>query len=626
MKRAQRHGSNVPWTRCLLIHSMPADPTSTPQQQRDRWRDACHIAAILAADTSGLGGVCVRARPGPVRDRWVQILQGLLTAGTRVIKIPLNVSDERLLGGLDLVATLRAGRASFEAGLLCGADRGLVLLPMAERMTASAAAKIAAALDLGEVVLERDGFTRRLPCRAGVVALDEGLDSMEHPPAVLLERLAFHLDLDDVSATEAAADPPFTSAHVALARTRLTDVRSSEEVTSALCATAAELGIGSARAPWLALRVARAAAALQARPVVADEDTILAARLVLAPRAIKLPPAVEPEGEPGPPPSEHPSDPAPEPDVEDPASAEPATAHRLEDVVREATSAALPLNLLTQLRSGLLRPKVSRSNGRAATKSRARHRGRPMGTRAGEPVRGARLNVLATVRAAAPWQKVRGPRAGAAGRIQVRKSDFRVGAYKHRTQSITIFLVDASGSAALHRLGEAKGAVELMLSECYVRRDQVALIAFRGKCAQMQLPPTRSLARARRELASLPGGGGTPLASGLDAARTLAETLKRRGEAPIVVLLTDGQANVGRDGKGGRGAAEADALSAARLLRGAQVASILIDTAQIPRTFSRRLATEMDARYLALPHADSISLAKVVSGATQNLCAAEDRR
>jgi magnesium chelatase subunit D len=236
------------------------------------------------------------------------------------------------------------------------------------------------------------------------------------------------------------------------------------------------------------------------------------------------------------------------------------------------------------------------------------------------------MNVLATLRAAAPWQKLRRSQAGGAGRIQVRKSDFRVGAYKHRTQSITIFLVDASGSAALHRLGEAKGAIELMLSECYVRRDQVALIAFRGKCAQLQLPPTRSLARARRELASLPGGGGTPLASGLDAARTLAETLKGRGEAPILILLTDGQANVGRDGKGGRGAAEADALSAARLLRGIRVASILIDTAQTPRAFARRLAAEMDARYLALPHADAISLAKVVSGTTSSVRAAEEGR
>jgi magnesium chelatase subunit D len=556
----------------------------------------------------------------------VQILRTLLPARTPLIKIPLNVSDERLLGGLDLVATLRSGRASFERGLLCGADGGLVFLPMAERLTVNAAAKITMALDLGEVVLERDGFTRRLPARAGVVALDEGLDSQEHPPAGLLDRLAFHLDLDGISAARAAADAPFASSDIARARMHLTDVRSSQEVTSALCAAASELGIGSARAPWLALRVARAAAALHGRGKVADEDTVLAARLVLAPRALRLPSADEPEGEPGPPPSERQSDAASAPEVDGPASGEPIAAERLEDLLREATSAALPPNLLAQLQSGALLPKVSRSSGRAATKSRTHHRGRPMGTRPGEPVRGARMNVLATLRAAAPWQKLRRSQAGGAGRIQVRKSDFRVGAYKHRTQSITIFLVDASGSAALHRLGEAKGAIELMLSECYVRRDQVALIAFRGKCAQLQLPPTRSLARARRELASLPGGGGTPLASGLDAARTLAETLKGRGEAPILILLTDGQANVGRDGKGGRGAAEADALSAARLLRGIRVASILIDTAQTPRAFARRLAAEMDARYLALPHADAISLAKVVSGTTSSVRAAEEGR
>ncbi len=111
----------------------------------------------------------------------------------------------------------------------------------------------------------------------------------------------------------------------------------------------------------------------------------------------------------------------------------------------------------------------------------AQRRGRPIGTRRGELSAGARLNVIETLRAAAPWQKLRRQEMpGAAARVLVRSSDFRITRFQQRTESTAIFVVDASGSAALNRLAEAKGAVELLLADCYVRRDQVALLAFRG--------------------------------------------------------------------------------------------------------------------------------------------------
>ena len=145
-------------------------------------------------------------------------------------------------------------------------------------------------------------------------------------------------------------------------------------------------------------------------------------------------------------------------------------------------------------------------------------------------------------------------------RILIRKDDFRISRFKQRTETTTIFVVDASGSAALHRLAEAKGAVELLLADCYIRRDQVALIAFRGSVAELLLPPTRSLARAKRSLAGLPGGGGTPLAAGLDAAFALSDSIRRKGQTPTVVVLTDGRANIARDGGQGRPRAEEDAM------------------------------------------------------------------
>ena len=138
----------------------------------------------------------------------------------------------------------------------------------------------------------------------------------------------------------------------------------------------------------------------------------------------------------------------------------------------------------------------------------------------------------------------------------MRREDFRIVRFKQPCETLTIFLVDASGSSALHRLAEAKGAVELLLADCYVRRDQVALLAFRGQGAELLLPPTRSLTRAKRSLAELPAGV-ISLAIGLDQACLTGQLAMRRGQTPLLVVLTDGRANIARDGCSGRERAEA---------------------------------------------------------------------
>ena len=222
------------------------------------------------------------------------------------------------------------------------------------------------------------------------------------------------------------------------------------------------------------------------------------------------------------------------------------------------------------------------------------------------------MNLIETLRAAAPWQTIR--RRGGT-QIEIRSSDFRVSHLKQRSETTTIFVVDASGSAALNRLAEAKGAVELLLAECYVRRDRVAVLAFRGRAAQLLLPPTRSLVRAKRSLAGLPGGGGTPLAAGIDAGSAMAADVRRRGGTPTVVLLTDGRANVARDGRGNRARAEEEALAAARHLREVGARVLLVDTSPRPSVANERLALQMGARYLPLPYADAATLSRTVQAA-----------
>ena len=125
-------------------------------------------------------------------------------------------------------------------------------------------------------------------------------------------------------------------------------------------------------------------------------------------------------------------------------------------------------------------------------------RGRPAGTARGELRPGNRLDLIATLRAAAPWQALRrrdGSARTSAGasdrrrRIEIRREDFRVTRFTRRTPTTVIFAVDASGSSALHRLAETKGAVELLLAECYVRRDRVAQVIWRDFRQKPAAPP-----------------------------------------------------------------------------------------------------------------------------------------
>ena len=520
---------------------------------------------------------------------------------------PAGIGDARLLGGLDLTATLASGRPVAERGLLAQADGGVVLAAMAERVSPATAARIALALDSGEVAVSRDGLGDVAPSRFGLVAFDEGIVADERPPEVLTERLALRLDLGALSHRD--IEPAvFMVEDVAEARQRLSDVEIDDAAIEALCTAALSLGIGSARAALQAVRVARMIAALMDRDVVGQEDVALAAALVLAPRATQMPATAEDEAPP--PPQEQPDDPPPH-ETQSEDKDQPAD---LDDLVLEAAKAAIPAGLLAQLlaQSGRVR---ARSSGKAGQFQKAALRGRIIGSKAGELRGGVRLDVVETLRAAAPWQALRRREPGLAGRagIIVRRDDFRVARYKQRSETATLFVVDASGSSALQRLAEAKGAVRLLLAECYIRRDEVALIAFRKTEAELVLPPTRSLVAAERALAALPGGGATPLATAIGAAAALADVVRRKGRTPAIVFMTDGRANIDRDGQPGRAKAQADAMTAAKALRGEGVSTLLIDTSPQPTPQAAELSDAMGARYVPLPHADAAGVSRAVT-------------
>ena len=603
-----------------------ADPSSDDIQD-SLWQQAAQVAVLLAIDPGALGGVRIRASAGPVRDTWLGLLRALMSP-SRWVRMPISITDERLLGGLDLSATLATGRPVLQHGLLVEADGGTLVLAMAERLPAATAARLAQVMDEGAVVLERDGLADRRATRFAVVALDEGLSEEESLSPALRDRLAFELDLRAISprrANEADMQHMIDGSieDIVAARERLADIELPDGVVRALCGTALALGVDSMRASLLALSVARASAALDGNEIASDDDARISAALVLAPRATRMPPAPEPEDPEEAQAQEQQEDtPPPEPDDDehdhDAPPPDPGENKPMEDRVLDATKAAIPAGLLSQLLAGSLQQRAT--SGKSGASIKGGQRGRPAGSRRGQPAHGSRLHLIDTLRAAAPWQKIRKATLdpGAQQRVQVRSDDFHIARIKQKTATTTLFVVDASGSSALHRLAEAKGAVELLLADCYVRRDQVALIAFRGKVAELLLPPTRSLVRAKRSLSGLPGGGGTPLATAIDTAASVAEGLRRRGQSPVIVLLTDGRANVARDGTGGRERAQAEATQAARQLSALQIPLLFIDTSPKPQQEAAQLAGAMRAHYIPLPHAGAAAVSMAVRAATRD--------
>ncbi len=607
---------------------MPED-----MQGLETWNDALTSLQLLQIDPSGFGGIWLRAPFGPVRERW---LRHLLAAGLNTVKVPGSVDMERLLGGIDLSLTLQTGSLHMQSGLLQQADQGVVCISMAERFPASLMAPMTQAMDTQSLPPLRmsDGSESAPRTQFGVVALDESMD--DEPPIgkSLQERLGLWFDLQalapsDVPELQFSQAGSGDSAHQTLdiripaekllqARQLLPQIQWSDDQALAVCATALGLGIDSLRAPTLALRVACCHAALNMRSRVSDEDLEFAARRVLAPRATRWPapaeqqpaPDTSQEAEQEPPDQQVQQDPPPaDQSSQDEPPTDSPSAEDLQEMMIASALASLPPNILDSL---LTKPGSSQGNssGRSGQFRSGMQRGRPLPPRPGRPAGHARLHVLATLRAAAPKQKLRN--GAGQGRVAIRSEDFHVHRYQQNSSSCMILALDASGSAALQRLAEAKGAVELLLQQSYARRDSVCIVAFRGAKAQLLLPMTRSLVRAKRAMTGLPGGGGTPLALALKMACEQSIQLQRQGVTPILVVLSDGRANVTLQGLGGRVQAQADALQWVQQWRQTGHRSLWIDTSIQPDPQVQNLADAMGASYIPMPQVQAQRMANAM--------------
>ncbi len=572
----------------------------TDEVARQAWADTERALQALQVDGPGLGGAWVQARHGPVRERWIAAWQA---SAPKALRLPVSADDQALLGGIDLSATLQSGRLQWQTGLLAQADGAWLLLPMAERAPRSLLARLTQTLDQRQF---SDPRGQSQTCATTLFAVDESDPDESVLHTSVAQRLAFWIRLDGLSLHQAPELQLLTPARIEQARQHLQQLHTDPQTLRALMEVAQSLGVDDARALRFAWRLAQVNAALRGGTTLIEDDLTLAIRAVLVPRATRWPQAREDS-----PPEPTPPDAAPEQSAEPPPGEGQGEPMPPPDMLLAASLASLPADVLDRM---LWQAQASRSasaQGHSGEMRRNNQRGRPLPSRPGRPGDQVRLDILATLRHAAPRQRLRSRPAlsDARGRVLLRAEDFHTKRYQQHSPTCLILALDASGSAAIHRLAQAKGAVELLLAQSYARRDSVCVIGFRGARAECLLPPTRSLVRAKRALAGLPGGGGTPLASAMKLALEQAQHLKREGQTPMLVVLSDGRANVTLQGLGGRQQAQTEAQAMAQRWAQTGHAALWIDTAPQPEPLAQALAQILQGRYLPMPHVQSQRLA-----------------
>ncbi len=618
--------------------------------------DTARRALLLLGVDPALGGVIIAAGVGTGKSTLMRSYARLIGSGATpdngassampFVELPVGVTDDRLLGGIDLEATLASGTRHHRSGLLARAHGGLLYADGVNLLEESTINHILAALDTGIVRVEREGLSLREPARFAFLATYDPAEGA--PRKHLLDRVGLivapitqspasaraEVVRRNLPARHSEAAPLLTwaeeeqalSAALAEARRRLPAVQISDEQAEHLIGAALSLGVEGHRADIFAARAALAAAALAGRDTVEESDLEVAIRYVLLPRATRVPQfeqEQQEQQEQEAPPDQPPPEPPEPPEQQDEQRDDDPDDDALEELVLAALDAEVPPDILET-------PFTVRRQGRSGSRgSTSGQRGRHVRSVPGSPGQG-RLDVVATLRAAAPWQSSRRAESARLERpqrpVELRVDDLHVKRYRSKAGTLFCFLVDASGSMALHRMRQAKGAVNALLQQAYVHRDQVALIAFRGDRADLLLPPSQSVELARRALDVLPTGGGTPLAAALMSGYELAEQARSRGiHRTMLVLITDGRPNVPLhlDPEQSREQRMAQARDEVQRLAGrvhaAGIGAVVIDTQRsfLSRGEASQLAGWLGGRYIYLPQGRGEDIAQAVIASSE---------
>ncbi len=653
-------------------------------------QDQLKLSLILNAINPQIGGVLIRGEKGTAKSTAVRALSAFLPRiavvegcpyncnpsrpqhlcgqcrDSRIktvkrpvplITLPLNATEDRVAGGIDIGRAVKEGTRAIEPGLLAKAHRGILYVDEVNLLDDHIVDIILDAASSGRNVVEREGISLSHASRfvlVGTMNPEEGelrpqlLDRFglcvevaaiadKADRVILMERReAYDASPLDLIAEFKRKDAGITE-QIVQARQTIGSIHMPRHLRSLASQLAIENNVAGHRADLIIEQAARAVAAMRGHPEVVVDDVLEVAPLVLLHR--KRDPAPPPP----PSPREHTQD------QENPAEGNQETrendGHKQEegqhgtqntlgsqsgdtgpsqneagseDQEREqnrqkdsmeqifAVGDTFKVKKFASPKDRLFR----RGSGRRSRTRSARKQGRYVKSTTFHKTGDIALD--ATLRAAAPYQARR--RNGSGLAVIIRPEDIREKIREKRIGNFLLFVVDASGSmGARGRMAASKGAIMSLLLDAYQKRDRVAMISFRRDDATLNLPPTASIELAARLLEEMPVGGRTPLSAGLlRSYEVLRNYLLHEPTAmPIVIIITDGRSNVAL----GENTPLEEALELAeRMAMDERIRFIVIDTESpgiIQFGLARKMAMALGAQYFRIEDLDADTLLNI---------------